>query len=169
MQEENPEKYQEAWAALKEVDGTGPTTISQHNQTATFTQLVHLFTHTFSMANECIYFPEPIFISTFASSCCRRGNYFHLTLRRVLFSVVVVETVIGMVVPGGFGNRGVEGKLLAANYARVNKKPMLGVCLGMQVMVMEYARYDQKPRTGLMKMENWVSLGPVWIEGRASG
>lgn len=48
-----------------------------------------------------------------------------------------------MVVPGGFGNRGVEGKLLAANYARVNKKPMLGVCLGMQVMVMEYARYDE--------------------------
>jgi CTP synthase (UTP-ammonia lyase) len=57
---------------------------------------------------------------------------------------VVVETVIGMVVPGGFGNRGVEGKLLAANYARVNKKPMLGVCLGMQVMVMEYARYDER-------------------------
>lgn len=51
-----------------------------------------------------------------------------------------------MVVPGGFGNRGVEGKLLAANYARVHKKPMLGVCLGMQVMVMEYARYEQKTK-----------------------
>jgi CTP synthase len=46
----------------------------------------------------------------------------------------------GIVVPGGFGNRGVEGKILAAQYARLNKKPILGVCLGMQVMVIEYAR-----------------------------
>ncbi len=35
--------------------------------------------------------------------------------------------------PGGFGDRGVEGKILAANYARVNKIPYLGICLGMQV------------------------------------
>ncbi len=35
--------------------------------------------------------------------------------------------------PGGFGSRGVEGKILAANYARTNKKPYLGICLGMQV------------------------------------
>jgi CTP synthase (UTP-ammonia lyase) len=36
---------------------------------------------------------------------------------------------------GGFGGRGVEGKILAANYARVNKKPYLGICLGMQIAV----------------------------------
>ena len=42
--------------------------------------------------------------------------------------------------PGGFGNRGVEGKIIAAKYCRENKKPYLGVCLGMQVMVIEYAR-----------------------------
>ena len=38
--------------------------------------------------------------------------------------------------PGGFGTRGVEGKILAAKYCRENKKPYLGVCLGMQVAVM---------------------------------
>lgn len=46
----------------------------------------------------------------------------------------------GILVPGGFGNRGVEGKILAANYARVNDKPYLGICLGMQIAVVEFAR-----------------------------
>ena len=46
----------------------------------------------------------------------------------------------GVVVPGGFGNRGVEGKIIAANYCRTHKKPFLGICLGMQVMVIEFAR-----------------------------
>lgn len=45
-----------------------------------------------------------------------------------------------ILVPGGFGSRGVEGKILAVNYARVNKIPYLGICLGMQVAVIEYAR-----------------------------
>ena len=39
----------------------------------------------------------------------------------------------GVLVPGGFGNRGVEGKILAAQYAREHKVPYLGICLGMQV------------------------------------
>ena len=47
----------------------------------------------------------------------------------------------GVVVPGGFGTRGVEGKIIASKYCRENGKPYLGVCLGMQVMVMEYARH----------------------------
>ena len=51
-----------------------------------------------------------------------------------------LEQVDGVVVPGGFGNRGVEGKIIAAKYCRENKKPYLGICLGMQVMVIEYAR-----------------------------
>ncbi|KAG2429539.1 hypothetical protein HXX76_010774 [Chlamydomonas incerta] len=46
----------------------------------------------------------------------------------------------GILVPGGFGSRGVEGKILAANYARLNKKPYLGICLGMQIAVIEFAR-----------------------------
>ena len=48
--------------------------------------------------------------------------------------------VDGILVPGGFGQRGVEGKIKAAEYARKNNIPYLGICLGMQVAVMEFAR-----------------------------
>ncbi len=51
-----------------------------------------------------------------------------------------VKAADGIVVPGGFGERGVEGKILAARYARQNRIPYLGLCLGMQVMVIELAR-----------------------------
>jgi CTP synthase len=46
----------------------------------------------------------------------------------------------GILVPGGFGERGIEGKILAAQYARENKVPYLGLCLGLQIAVIEYAR-----------------------------
>ncbi len=46
----------------------------------------------------------------------------------------------GILVPGGFGYRGVEGKITAVKYARTHKVPFLGICLGMQVAVIEYAR-----------------------------
>ncbi|URD74576.1 CTP synthase [Musa troglodytarum] len=46
----------------------------------------------------------------------------------------------GILVPGGFGDRGVEGKILAAKYARENNVPFLGICLGMQIAVIEFAR-----------------------------
>ncbi len=52
-----------------------------------------------------------------------------------------LERVHGIVVPGGFGYRGVEGKIMAARYAREKRVPYLGLCLGMQVMVIELARY----------------------------
>ncbi|MCH8177065.1 MAG: CTP synthase, partial [Proteobacteria bacterium] len=45
-----------------------------------------------------------------------------------------------ILVPGGFGSRGIEGKIVAANYARTHQIPYLGICLGMQVAVIEYAR-----------------------------
>jgi CTP synthase len=48
--------------------------------------------------------------------------------------------VDGLLVPGGFGDRGVEGKIEAIRYARENKVPFLGICLGMQCAVIEYAR-----------------------------
>ncbi len=48
--------------------------------------------------------------------------------------------VDGILVPGGFGSRGVEGKITAAKYARENNIPYLGICLGMQTAVIEYAR-----------------------------
>lgn len=46
-----------------------------------------------------------------------------------------------ILVPGGFGERGVEGKIMTVQYARENKIPYLGICLGMQVAVIEYARH----------------------------
>lgn len=51
-----------------------------------------------------------------------------------------VHSVDGILVPGGFGERGTEGKILTAKYARENKVPFLGICLGMQAAVIEYAR-----------------------------
>ena len=51
-----------------------------------------------------------------------------------------VREAAGVLVPGGFGSRGIEGKVQAARYARENKVPYLGLCLGMQLMVVEFAR-----------------------------
>ena len=52
----------------------------------------------------------------------------------------VLSKVDGIIVPGGFGDRGIEGMILAAKYARENNVPYLGICLGMQIAVIEYAR-----------------------------
>ncbi|MEO7019294.1 MAG: CTP synthase [Ktedonobacteraceae bacterium] len=52
----------------------------------------------------------------------------------------LLEDVAGIVVPGGFGYRGIEGKIKAANFARRMEKPYLGLCLGLQVAVIEFAR-----------------------------
>ncbi|MFC2041120.1 CTP synthase [Chloroflexota bacterium] len=53
----------------------------------------------------------------------------------------LLRSAQGIIVPGGFGVRGIEGMVKAATYARTNKIPYLGLCLGMQVMVIEFARY----------------------------
>ncbi|MCB9451747.1 MAG: CTP synthase [Anaerolineaceae bacterium] len=53
----------------------------------------------------------------------------------------ILAEVAGIVVPGGFGERGIEGKILAAQYARENRVPYLGLCLGMQVMCVDFARH----------------------------
>jgi len=52
----------------------------------------------------------------------------------------IVRQADGILVPGGFGSRGIEGKILAARYAREKEVPYLGLCLGMQVMCIEFAR-----------------------------
>jgi CTP synthase len=52
----------------------------------------------------------------------------------------LLESAHGIVVPGGFGYRGIEGKIMAARYARERKVPYLGLCLGMQIMCIEFAR-----------------------------
>jgi CTP synthase len=51
-----------------------------------------------------------------------------------------LSNVDGILVPGGFGDRGIEGKIVACKYARENQIPYYGICLGMQVAVIEYAR-----------------------------
>ena len=53
----------------------------------------------------------------------------------------LLQGMHGVVVPGGFGPRGIEGKIVAARHAREHRLPYLGLCLGMQVMVVEYARH----------------------------
>jgi CTP synthase len=53
----------------------------------------------------------------------------------------ILEECDGILVPGGFGSRGIEGKILAARHARTNRIPYLGLCLGMQLMVVEFARH----------------------------
>ncbi|OOB77953.1 MAG: CTP synthase [Epulopiscium sp. Nele67-Bin001] len=52
----------------------------------------------------------------------------------------LLDDLDAMVIPGGFGDRGIEGKILACKYARENQVPLLGICLGMQVVVIEFAR-----------------------------
>jgi CTP synthase len=57
------------------------------------------------------------------------------------FDISILDDVDGILVPGGFGERGTEGKIKAIKYARENKVPYLGLCLGMQLMVAELARH----------------------------
>ncbi|MBT5736617.1 MAG: CTP synthase (glutamine hydrolyzing) [Euryarchaeota archaeon] len=52
----------------------------------------------------------------------------------------LMKNADGVLVPGGFGDRGIEGKILAANYARTSKTPYLGICLGLQVATIEFCR-----------------------------
>ena len=56
-------------------------------------------------------------------------------------AAAALDQVDGIVVPGGFGSRGVEGKISAIRYARENRVPFLGICLGMQMAVVEFARH----------------------------
>ena len=55
-------------------------------------------------------------------------------------AAAIIGKVNGILVPGGFGERGTEGKILAAQYARENKIPYFGICLGMQIATIEFAR-----------------------------
>lgn len=88
----------------------------------------------------------------------------------------------GVLVPGGFGSRGIEGKILAAGYARENKVPFFGICLGMQMAVIEVARnlagmddanseefdpYTPYPVIYLMK--EWVDEQTGQVEKRDEG
>ncbi|MBU1911027.1 CTP synthase [Patescibacteria group bacterium] len=85
----------------------------------------------------------------------------------------------GMIVPGGFGIRGIEGKIAAAKYARTNKVPYLGLCLGPQIMTIEFARaklgdpqltseeFDEEGK--IPKSKYLVHFLPGQHKGRAKG
>ncbi len=62
----------------------------------------------------------------------------HLTAENIADALASCK---GILVPGGFGDRGIEGMILAAQYARENRIPYLGICLGMQIAVIEFARH----------------------------
>jgi CTP synthase len=80
-----------------------------------------------------------------------------------------LEGMDAILVPGGFGRRGIEGKILAARFARENRVPYLGICLGMQVAVIEYARH----KAGLKDADSTefnrdtpypvIALIPEWV------
>ncbi|KMU86859.1 CTP synthase [Coccidioides immitis H538.4] len=75
-----------------------------------------------------------------------------------------VCTADGILVPGGFGTRGTEGMIAAANWARTKPKPYLGVCLGMQIAVIEYARNVCKlPNAGSVELGGEGVDDPVVI------
>jgi CTP synthase len=73
----------------------------------------------------------------------------------------VLNQVDGIVVPGGFGSRGIEGKIKAAAFARQNKVPYLGLCLGMQVMVIEFARAVLQQETANSSEFDRSTLAPI--------
>ena len=67
----------------------------------------------------------------------------------------------GILVPGGFGNRGIEGKIAAARYAREKKIPYFGICLGMQIAVIEFARHVCKLKDANSAEFDAQTLHPV--------
>lgn len=72
-----------------------------------------------------------------------------------------LSEIDAILVPGGFGNRGVEGKIIAARFARENKIPYLGICLGMQVAIIEYARHVAGIKTANSSEFDLQSKDPV--------
>ncbi len=94
----------------------------------------------------------------------------------------IFEGVDGILVPGGFGIRGIEEKILAIEYARKNKIPFFGICLGMQLAVVEFARnvlgwkeansteFDpQTPYPVIYQMREWFNYRKGCIERREEG
>lgn len=73
----------------------------------------------------------------------------------------VVNAADGIIVPGGFGSRGIEGKIMAARVARTEKIPYLGLCLGMQLMVVEFARHALNDETANSTEFERSTLHPV--------
>ncbi|MBP5231857.1 MAG: CTP synthase, partial [Planctomycetes bacterium] len=88
------------------------------------------------MANDCKVNVVPIEAEEFETAAPHHANRGSRTANHE----APFKNVDGILVPGGFGSRGVEGKIAAIRYARTKKIPFLGICLGMQCTVIEYAR-----------------------------
>ncbi|MBQ3446546.1 MAG: CTP synthase [Synergistaceae bacterium] len=73
----------------------------------------------------------------------------------------ILKFADGVLIPGGFGSRGVEGMILAAKYARENNVPLFGICLGMQMMVVEFARNVCRLHDAHSKEMNPATMNPV--------
>jgi len=83
-----------------------------------------------ALLHAAAYFESRLVLDWIDAEEVERGNAFDR-----------LQKADGIVVPGGFGERGIEGKIRAARFARENKVPYLGLCLGLQVMVIEFARH----------------------------
>ncbi len=82
----------------------------------------------------------------------------------------LLGSVDGILVPGGFGERGTEGKIKAIQYARINKVPYFGICLGMQLAIVEYARNVAGINNAMS--EEFTSKGELvihYMEGQSRG
>ena len=81
----------------------------------------------------------------------------------------IICTCNGIIVPGGFGVRGTEGMITAANWARTNKVPYLGICFGMQIAVIEYARNVcniENASSKEIEKERQDKIDQTWTEDR---
>ncbi len=75
--------------------------------------------------------------------------------------VAALDGMDAILVPGGFGSRGTEGMILASQYARVHKVPYLGICLGMQIAIIEFARHQLNLRDASSTEFNRATFAPV--------
>ena len=88
-----------------------------------------------------------------------RVNLVRIESDKIAFNKIKksLNNVSGILIPGGFGKRGTEGKISAIKYARINKIPFLGICFGMQMAVIEYARNILKIKNaGSSELDNKV-------------
>ena len=85
-----------------------------------------------------------------------------IDIASLIFFFFIYDT--GLIIPGGFGTRGVEGKIAAANWARTTGKPLLGVCLGLQCAVIEFARNVLQKKDAHTTEINPNTTNPVVID-----
>lgn len=103
-----------------------------------------------SLNHAALHLGVNIEIDWIHSSDLERGKYLD-----------IVNAADGIIVPGGFGSRGIEGKIMAARVARTGKIPYFGLCLGMQLMVVEFARHALNDETANSTEFERSTLHPV--------